>query len=124
MTINQQLIEATARTYTAEIAKQDDTFVLPPWDELDSGLQAETRQYIQRVLEAAMPHIREQIAEEIRKAKSEARAEALTKARAHLDRIAPNGLISKADVLGDLALWAERATRGIQPNGNPYTEES
>lgn len=58
-----------------------------------------------------------------RKAKNQARAEALTKARQWLDRIAPNGLISKADVLADLDLWADRATRGIQPNGNPYAEE-
>lgn len=61
---------------------------------------------------------------EIRRAKTEARAEALAKAHQWLDHIAPNGLISKASVLADLEMWSRRATRGIQPNGNPYTEES
>lgn len=59
-------------------------------------------------------------ADEIRKA----RAEALTKARSHLDHITPDGLLSKADVLADLDLWADRATLGVQPNGHPYTEGS
>lgn len=63
-------------------------------------------------------------AEEIRKAKAEARVEALTKARAWINRIYPAGLIAKKAVLADLEEWADRAKRGVQPNGHPYTEES
>lgn len=58
-----------------------------------------------------------------REIKEKARAEAFMKARQWLNHITSDGLISKADVPTDLDLWAERAARGVQPDGNPYKEE-
>ncbi|QIK64557.1 hypothetical protein G7068_16040 [Leucobacter viscericola] len=48
---------------------------------------------------------------------AEARAEAVRETADYLERIAPKGLIDRADVLADMEIAADRFSRGIHANG-------